>query len=46
MFWDLGFRAGVDIFSFDVRYVDTDIDGCPDLCDAGVVLSASVGFGG
>ena len=46
LFWDLGFRAGIDIFSFDVRYVDTDIDGCRDLCDAGVVLSASVGFGG
>jgi uncharacterized protein (TIGR02001 family) len=45
-FWDLGLSAGVDMFTFDLRYVDTDIDGCTDVCDAGLVLSASVGFGG
>jgi uncharacterized protein (TIGR02001 family) len=45
-FWDLGVSAGVDIFTFDVRYHDTDIDGCTDVCDGGLVLTASVGFGG
>jgi hypothetical protein len=30
----------------DLRYVDTDIDGCSDICDAGLVFSASFGFGG
>jgi len=45
-FWDLGVSAGVDNFTFDVRYHDTDIDGCTDICDGGIVLTASVGFGG
>lgn len=45
-FWDLGVSAGLDMFTFDVRYVDTDIDACPDVCDAGLVLTASVAFGG
>lgn len=45
-FWDLGVSAGVDMFTVDLRYVDTDIDGCSDICDAGLVLTASVAFGG
>jgi len=45
-FWDLGVSAGIDIFTLDLRYHDTNIDACPDVCDAGLVLSASVGFGG
>ena len=45
-FWDLGVSAGVDMFMFDVRYVDTDIDACTDVCDGGLVLTASVAFGG
>ncbi|MBL8780606.1 MAG: hypothetical protein JNL06_06640 [Alphaproteobacteria bacterium] len=46
VFWDLGVSAGIDNFTFDVRYVDTDIDACANICDAGLVLTASVGFGG
>src|SRR5262249_21098964 len=46
MFWDLGVSAGLDKFNFDLRYVDTDIDHCGDICDAGLVLTASVEFGG
>jgi uncharacterized protein (TIGR02001 family) len=46
LFWDLGLSASVDQFTIDLRYVDTDIDACTDVCDAGVVLTASVAFGG
>lgn len=46
VFWDLGVSAGVENFTFDVRYVDTDIDACSNICDAGLVLTASVAFGG
>jgi uncharacterized protein (TIGR02001 family) len=45
-FWDLGLSAGVDNFTFDVRYVDTDVDACIDVCDSGLVLTAAVAFGG
>lgn len=45
-FWDLGVSAGVDMFTVDLRYVDTDINACNDICDAGLVLTASVAFGG
>jgi uncharacterized protein (TIGR02001 family) len=46
LFWDLGVSASIDRFTLDLRYVDTDIDGCSDICDAGLVFSASFGFGG
>lgn len=49
VFWDLGLSTTYDAFSFDVRYVDTDlnvIDCGPDICEEGVVFSATVGWGG
>lgn len=44
-YWDLGVSAGAGVFTVDVRYVDTSINSCGNVCDAGLVLSASVALG-
>jgi uncharacterized protein (TIGR02001 family) len=51
MYYDIGLSATWNILTFDVRYVDTDLDelecyGGLDLCEGGVVGTISVSFGG
>ncbi|NWG73734.1 MAG: hypothetical protein HXY24_03865 [Rubrivivax sp.] len=45
LYYDLGLTAGWGVFSFDVRWVGTDIDDADcsltDTCEGGVVLSVS-----
>jgi uncharacterized protein (TIGR02001 family) len=51
MYYDIGLSATWNILTFDVRYVDTDLDelecyGGLDLCEGGFVGTISVSFGG
>jgi uncharacterized protein (TIGR02001 family) len=41
---DLGVSAHTGVFTVDLRYVDSSMGGCGDICDAGLVLSGSVAF--
>jgi uncharacterized protein (TIGR02001 family) len=48
-YWDLGLTASVGHFALDVRYIDTDVDEVvcgSDICDATVVVTGTVSFGG
>jgi len=42
---DLGVTASTGMFAVDVRYVDSSMNACGQLCDAGLVLSGTVSFG-
>jgi uncharacterized protein (TIGR02001 family) len=50
LYYDLGVSATAGVFTFDARYVDTDLSaaecGHPDYCDSGFVFTLSVALPG
>jgi len=42
--WSVGTTLSLEWFDADLRYIDTDIDGCANVCDARVVFSISRSF--
>ncbi len=42
--WNIGATLSLDWFDADLRYIDTDISDCADVCDARVVFSLSRSF--
>ena len=42
--WKVGVTAGLAGFDFGLHYVDTDADGCKDVCDERIILSIGRSF--
>ena len=42
--WNIGATLSLEWFDADLRYIDTDIANCDDVCDASVVFSISRSF--